>query len=90
MLDYKREDLIVVNTLPLSISLATNITLYCLLSFLRKSATYCLGVFWKIYQHSYLISIQRLHLLFHGCNPLVTIICLDRLHATVRHSCFCY
>jgi len=53
-----------------------------------SSTTYCLGVLWKIYQFSYFISIQRLHLLFHGCNPLAIVICLSYLLVTTRIICF--
>ena len=37
MLDYMREDIIVINILLLRIPLAMSLTLYCLLSFLRNT-----------------------------------------------------
>jgi len=88
MLDYMRGDLIIINTLLLSISFGNEPCLVLLISFLTKYsfATSCLGILWKIHQLSYLISLQRLHLLFHGHNLLVTIIYLDRLPVTVRIS----
>jgi len=44
MPDYKREDLIVVNALLVSISLVLLIVLLAK----DPSTTYCFGVFWKI------------------------------------------
>jgi len=65
------------------------LTLPCtLIIFLAEEpfATYYLEILWKILHLSCLISLQRLHLLFHGCNLLITIICLDRLPVTLWSS----
>ena len=50
MLDYRREDLIIVNALILSISFGNQSCLVLLIVLLAKdtSPTYCLGILWKI------------------------------------------